>query len=223
MGTNNKQIDKWETPAKLERIRAWIAEGLEDKQIAYEMGIHPVTLSNWRRKSPKIRAAMFRPAKDGSGKDIRDIGRNGRRMVWHIEELERTITEWKEERKRDKLPLTITSLVCKLGISRDTFDRYVNSENTEIQGTLTTDIDGRSHEKRIAEILKNCYRECESSLVDRCLGRGQCAGAIFILKNHYHYTDVQKIETSRGPVVVHWGSDVPKELIPEGGIIEKDS
>lgn len=208
----NKKIDTWTTPAGLNKIREWVQAGLTDREIADRVGVHYVTLSNWRRTNDKIRAALYKQDPD-SGRDIRDNTRAGRRMAWHIDAIRAAVNEWINERRRQELPLTITSLLIKLHISRETFDRYANDTTGTLTDGIETDITGDSHYIAIADVLKECKRMCESSLVDRCLGKAQCAGAIFILKNHFGYQDVQRVETDKGPVVVKWGADVPATLV----------
>lgn len=214
-GAVREKKSKWITPAGLDKIRAWVQDGKTDREIAALIGVHYVTLSNWRRTSDKIRSALYKPDKTGQ-KDIRDVTRNGRKMAWHIDEIAGCVDRWKREREDKNLPLTITSLICYLHISRDTFDRYIRDTNALITDHYITDIDGRTHAAAVADILKDCNRLCESSLVDRCVAKNS-VGAMFILKNHHGYQDKQTIEADKGPINVTWGAPATAPPHQDGG------
>ena len=200
-------IREWETRERLDQLRTMSAAGMRDKDIAHHIGITPITFSGWLRRSQKIREAVC----SGNADKMRARAVHGKYkgLAFKLDEIEERINAWKIDRAQKNLPLTITSLICFLGIDKSTLYRLAE-DNTETGTDIN--IDGIEYRKKVKDAIKKAYRECENSLVDRCLGRGQCAGAIFILKNHYHYTDVQKIETDSGPVIVKWGTDVPKAL-----------
>ena len=49
---------EWITEEGLIKIEGWARDGLTDEQIAHNMGIHPSTLYDWKKKHPDISEAL---------------------------------------------------------------------------------------------------------------------------------------------------------------------
>lgn len=58
---------EWIEPDGLLKLGAWARDGLVDEQIAENMGIHPSTLYEWKKKYPEINEALKK------GKEVVDI------------------------------------------------------------------------------------------------------------------------------------------------------
>jgi transposase-like protein len=58
---------EWLGPDGLLKLEAWARDGLVDEQIAENMGIHPSTLYEWKKKHPEINEALKK------GKEVVDI------------------------------------------------------------------------------------------------------------------------------------------------------
>jgi len=58
---------EWIEPDGLLKLGAWARDGLVDEQIAENMGIHPSTLYEWKKKYPEISEALKK------GKEVVDI------------------------------------------------------------------------------------------------------------------------------------------------------
>ena len=58
---------EWIEPDGLLKLEAWARDGLVDEQIAENMGIHPSTLYEWKKKYPEINEALKK------GKEVVDI------------------------------------------------------------------------------------------------------------------------------------------------------
>ena len=52
------KMQEWEEPDALILLEGWARDGLILKDIAYNIGISENTLTSWRKKSPKISAAL---------------------------------------------------------------------------------------------------------------------------------------------------------------------
>lgn len=62
----NVTYKDWITEEGLIKIEGWARDGLINEQIANEIGIHPSTLYDWKKKYPEITEALKR------GKDVID-------------------------------------------------------------------------------------------------------------------------------------------------------
>lgn len=54
------KYDEWLTDNGQLRIESWASDGLSNEDIAYNMGIHPSTLSNWLKRHNQIDQALKR-------------------------------------------------------------------------------------------------------------------------------------------------------------------
>lgn len=54
------KYDEWLTDNGQLRIESWASDGLSNEDIAYNMGIHPSTLSNWLKQHSQINQALKR-------------------------------------------------------------------------------------------------------------------------------------------------------------------
>lgn len=52
------KYQEWLEPEKLTLLQGWAGDGLNDEQIAHNMGISPSTLYDWQKKYPEISEAI---------------------------------------------------------------------------------------------------------------------------------------------------------------------
>lgn len=61
------RFEEWQSESNLLLLEGWARNGLNDEQIAHNIGINPSTLYNWKAKYPKIAEALQK------GKEVVDI------------------------------------------------------------------------------------------------------------------------------------------------------
>jgi transposase len=103
---------EWIEPDGLLKLEAWARDGLVDEQIAENMGIHPSTLYEWKKKYPEINEALKK------GKEVVDIQVENallkRAMGYTFEEVikERTPIRY-EDGKPVEWELKVTKKILK--------------------------------------------------------------------------------------------------------------
>lgn len=209
------------SPYGLKMIAGLCKDGFSDKEIAERIGITNVTLCHWRQRNPKIRATMdtargkmtMAMPQTGQTKEVRDLRALNKRAhrpvvgrdAWNVNTVRDVISQWQYERKRDKLPLTIESLCQMLGLSISDYRKII-----EDKITLKADADEmalnpvtNTIQPAIVDMLKSANRAVLSELADKALMKNS-NGAIFLLKNHYNYTDKQTLDVSDNSYTVRW-------------------
>lgn len=187
---------QWITQAGQEQIKAWVKQGLNDRQIADEIGVSKALLSRWRRTHSEIRTALMRPIKIGDAliEDSHELPQHKRaRKLTSARRVQKMIDTWMDETKEAKKPLTITSLCLYLHISAEQFDIYAHDKSRDSEEAILSPFDGKDHLLTIADCLKRARLAIENSLVEWAITHAACSGAIFVLKNHYGYADKQEI------------------------------
>lgn len=89
------KFQQWQRPENLRQITNWAANGLQDKEIAANMGVHRATLYTWLSKYDDIRDALK------EGREMRDVEVENalfRCAVGKIEEVTEVLEERKELR-----------------------------------------------------------------------------------------------------------------------------
>lgn len=192
---------EWTTDENMDKIKAWVAEGLSDAQIATKMGVGKDLLSKWRRKYPKLKDALTRYVDSATGKPIdrHELVKkvDSRRAMNSVATLKGQIDTWMEERRKNKMPLTVSSLCLYLHISKQTYYKYRDFKD---ENTTEYEIDQFTGEYTpigIGDVLKRAELAIESDLEDRMItGRGNVTGAIFDLKNHHGYVDAREVNST---------------------------
>jgi hypothetical protein len=96
-----------------------------------------------------------------------------------VEEMEKVIEQYFEERKREGLPYTVSGLALALDMTRETLLKY--EENSEFSDTI-----------------KRAKQRIEEYVETRLFVSGIATGVIFNLKNNFGWKDKQEIEQSGG-------------------------
>lgn len=192
---------EWKTDEGQRKLREMVAEGLSDRQIAEKIGVTRQLLSKWRHDIPEIADALTRYVDAETHKPITREellkGRDSRCAFNAVSELKHKVEAFFiDEEKRGRVP-TMTDLYKFLGISADTFSRYLH--NTDIQSTeyITDPITGEYTPITLADVLKSAKQSIEAELVQRLVSaKTTPVGIIFILKNHYNYVDAKEINSN---------------------------
>lgn len=210
------------SPHGMKVIARFCKDGLNDREIAEQLDVGPVTLSRWRARSEKLRTTMDvargKATIDAQTGYLTKLGDKRRELKtkklykpslrqeqWNLTAVRDTIHQWEFERKRDKLPLTRESLCQMLGISLGDFNKIVNDKVTveatedEMEHCAVTD----TVQPGIIAMIKSADRAILSELADRCLTKNS-NGAIFLLKNHYDYTDKKSLDITDTDYSVRW-------------------
>lgn len=58
MAGRPSKIKEWLTEDRLQRIRKWKRDGLDDKEIAKAIGVHAATICDWKNKYPEFSEAL---------------------------------------------------------------------------------------------------------------------------------------------------------------------
>ena len=183
---------QWTTPDGQTKIRQWVADGLNDKQIADRIGIDKSLLSSWRRKYKDIRDALTRPMVTDSGDivDKHEVYKGGVRKLTNVERVQTIVDAYVRECKEQDKPMTRPGLALALGIDGETLTRYVG-ESTGRDARPSSDLDGEIRLITVGDILKKAVITIEDDLAQRAIARNS-AGAMFALKNWYGYADKQE-------------------------------
>lgn len=64
MAGRPSKIKEWLTENRLQRIRKWKRDGLDDKEIAKAIGIHVSTVCEWKKKYPEFSEALKKGLED---------------------------------------------------------------------------------------------------------------------------------------------------------------
>ena len=102
------KYQRWQQPENLRRLTNWASQGLEDKEMASNMGVHRATFYDWLNKYPDISDAVK------EGREMRNIEVENalfRCAVGKIEEVTEIIEEKKE--LRDGKLVTVSQHVRK--------------------------------------------------------------------------------------------------------------
>lgn len=183
---------KWTTTEGQAKIRQWVAEGLNDKQIADRIGIDKGLLSSWRRKYKDIREALTRPMVTESGEivDRHEVYKGGARKLTNVERVHGIVEDYVRECREADKPMTRPGLALALGIDTETLTRYVG-ESTGRDARPASDLDGEIRLITVGDVLKKAVITIEDDLAQRAIARNS-AGAMFALKNWYGYADKQE-------------------------------
>lgn len=182
----------WTTPDGQSKIKQWVADGLNDRQIADRIGVDKGLLSSWRRKYPEIRQAMARPMRTESGDviDQHETYKGGVRKLTNVERVQTAVDSYIRECRDADKPMTRPGLALSLGIDTETLTRYVG-EDTARNAKPVNDLDGEERLITVGDVLKRAVTTIEEDLAIRAIGRNS-AGAMFALKNWYGYADKQE-------------------------------
>lgn len=174
-------------------IQRYIDSGLTDKEIAKKLHM---TLLQW----DKYKAAH---------KEIQDLykpvarygGRRGLFMLHDVQAIYNSLIDYMRDRDNKKQAYSIPSICSYLHISRDTYYKYLHeNDNKQLINTENWEKIYTS----IADLFKNMHELIESSLVDKAVSMNS-VGAIFVLKNHYGYSDKKQLELSDDKTInVSW-------------------
>lgn len=52
------KFQRWIEPQGLTLLEGWARDGLTDEQIAHNMGVHPSTLYDWKKRFPELSEAL---------------------------------------------------------------------------------------------------------------------------------------------------------------------
>lgn len=195
--------EKWASEDGQRQIREWVDNGLNDKQIAEKIGIQPPALVRWRKLYPPIRDALRRVVNVSDGvtvdkHDVRNSGGNREPLNNNLHKLETIIDNWKYERQKNNLPLTLSNLCLTLGVSKEIFRRALNGEFDGVKIVKENLFTGEMEWCALSTILNSAKMAIESDLEDKMItGKGSVAGIIFDLKNHHGYTDTKTVETTQ--------------------------
>ena len=215
------------SPHGLKLIANLCKDGYTDKEIAAKLGVTDVSLSRWRRRGAKLRAVMA--AARGKNENVPKVETSADKKPrtpktsekklykpaickrqWNLATVKETIQQWEYERRRDKLPLTRESLCQMLGLDIGDFRKITTNQITidAPPEDMTYNAVTETIQPAIVDMIKSADRAILSELADRCLA-GRNLGAIFLLKNHYDYTDKQTLAVSDSDYIVRW--EQPKD------------
>ena len=209
------------SPHGLKLIANLCKDGYNDKEIAEKLGVTDVTMSRWRRRGAKLCAVMA--AARGKVENVPKIETEAEKKPrkkesekklykpaickkeWNLATVKETINQWEYERRRDKLPLTRESLCQMLGLDISDFRKIVAGTMTVSAAVeeMTYNAVTETIQPAIIDMLKSADRAILSELADKCL-TGRNLGAIFLLKNHYDYTDKQTLDVTDSDYTVRW-------------------
>jgi hypothetical protein len=99
----------------------------------------------------------------------------GRPLKYTPEFMDAKLTEYIQQQTEQQKPVTITGYCQYIGTSRDTLLDYDNHE-------------------QFSDVLKRIRGAAETYLVDFMLSGKNPAGAIFLAKNHFNYSDKTTVE-----------------------------
>lgn len=193
-------------------IQRYIDSGLTDKEIAKKLHM---TLLQWDKYK-------------SSHKDIQDLykpvarygGRRGLFMLHDVQAIYNALIDYMRDRDNKKQAYSIPSICSYLRISRDTYYKYLH-ENDNKQ--LINTENGEKIYTSIADLFKNMHELIESSLIDKAVSMNS-VGAIFVLKNHYGYSDKKQIELSDDKTInVSWENVHSIAAKPSNGCISSDN
>lgn len=185
---------EWTTDDGAAKIKAWVRDGLSDKEIAERMQVDKTTLSRWRRTQPVIRDALRRD--DDAGNDKHDT-RGGLRRLTDVERVQIQVDKWLRECREQDRPLLKTDLALRLGISRDALYRYEHETDRRDAEQIIDAKTGQIVSLTVGDVVKKAMLEIESDLAFRAI-KNNSAGAIFILKNWYGYADKKDVGVVQG-------------------------
>ena len=224
MAEKQAKNSKWtlaraESKEGLKLLVEMCQNGLNDIDIAAEIGVTAVTISRWRGRSVKLRAAMD----DARGRalktsvhdiqhiDVRDARTRPER--YHkialkprkidVSAVSDGINIWYNERVNKKLPLTRESLCKVLNISITEYRRMIEDRAILDDGALTTNTTSGVIRNEICEMLRMADNMILSDIVDSALSKNSI-GAIFLLKNHWNYQDKTTTEIQDKTINVQW-------------------
>lgn len=198
-----KKWEKWATADGQRQIREWVDNGLNDKEIAEKIGVTPQNLIRWRKMYPPIRDALQRIVTVTEGvtvdkHDVRNSGGNREPLNSNLHKLETIVDNWIYARRRQGLPLTLSSLCITLGISKAIFQKALAREFDGAKIVKENVLTGEQCWYALSDILALAKLRIESDLEDKMIsGKGSVAGIIFDLKNHHGYTDTKTVETTQ--------------------------
>lgn len=190
---------EWITLDGQAQIKAWVKQGLSDGKIAEKIGISRFLFSKWRKLYPEIRNATMRYTDLATNQAVEQHelikAKDERKLLCNIVNLKQKISEWEQERKRGKLPLTISSLCLFLGVTKKQFNKYANNDLIESHTNIIDPFTGDVIAESVSSVLQLAKLRIESDLEDRMIkGEGSTAGIMFDLKNHHGYVDRQTVE-----------------------------
>lgn len=105
-------------------------------------------------------------------------------------ELKGIINDFYEYCKQENKVITITGLCYFLGISRKTFNNYLNNDN-EVFKTIS-----KNEQKEIRYLLMDARLKIESEYEQLLFKKTSTTGSIFTLKNNFDWIDKQEISST---------------------------
>lgn len=225
-----------ESKEGLKLLTEMCKNGLNDIDIAERIGVTAVTVSRWRGRSGKLRAAMddargraFKTsAHDIQNVEVRDARTRPER--YHkialkprkidVSTVSDGINIWYQDRQSRKLPLTRESLCKILNISIAEYRRMIDDRAILDDGALTTNTTSGVIRNEICEMLRMADNMILSDIVDSALSKNSI-GAIFLLKNHWNYQDKTTTEIQDKTINVQWqqieNTPIYRDISPKTG------
>ena len=112
--------------------------------------------------------------------------------------LQKIIDEWFKECEEKNIIPTVTGLAVALDSNRQTiidYQNYCDSKN-ELKSL------DESVKRQISDTIKRAKMKIEAGYEQQLLNAKNPAGAIFTLKNNYHWKDKQEIEQTNKTITV---------------------
>lgn len=192
-------------------IKKYIDAGLTDLEIAKKLHM---TLRQWDKYKAAHSeiTALYDTAEHK--------GRKGLFMLHNVQAIYDTLIDYMKDRDNKKMSYSIPSMCAYLHISKDTYYKYLHeNDNKQLIKTENNEMVYIS----IADLFKNMHELIESSLIDRAVCMNS-VGAIFVLKNHYGYSDKQQLELSNDRTInVSWENVKPIAGKTSNGCISSDN
>jgi hypothetical protein len=99
----------WITQEGLLKIEGWARDGLTDKQISHNIGIHPSTLYDWQKEHPEIAEALKK------GKEVIDRQVENallkRALGYEYEEVKQIIEKDEKGKDRKRIEKTVKQVI----------------------------------------------------------------------------------------------------------------
>lgn len=121
----------------------------------------------------------------------------------NAKELQKKIDKWFEECKDNNVIPTVTGLAVALDTTRQTiidYQEYCDSKN-ELKSL------NESVKSEISYTLKRAKMKIEAGYEQQLLNAKNPAGAIFTLKNNYHWVDKQEIQQTNRTISIDIDED----------------
>lgn len=143
---------EWITSDGLLKLEGWARDGLTDEQIAHNIGIHPATLYEWKKKYPELNEALK------TGKEVVDIMVENallkRALGYEYTEVKVEEGEYstKTTRTRKEVVADTTAQIFWLKNRRP--DKWRDRKDLELSGEVNNPFEGLST-KDLKKLIKD--------------------------------------------------------------------